>query len=427
VADEELFCRHTYLATLAKLMVWKRFSDKNGSLTDTVIISILEGRFFRDIGIENFLEEDFFSWLARNGAKEVAIKITTLLKSLLNNYWLKDISEDVLKSLYQELVDPQTSHDLGEFYTPDWLDDRMVKKLIAQNPEGSFIDPSGGSGTFLYLVIREKRKRLGNSPKTLKHICNSVVGIDIHPLAVIIAKTNYLLALGDLLTKRNGKINLPVYLANSIRLPERDVETTFWRKTPSYKIDIEKKVIHLPGKLIGEDIGRYDSGIESARDFARDNAGKSVTEAQFQSFLSAQYLNLSKDPDIVKALFYVAEILKEFIEAKRDTIQAFVLKNTYKPIFLKDKFDFVIGNPHWLAFRYAEPEYQRFLKNKITEYYHLLSGRGHLITHMELGTLFFLATAELYLKEGGIIAFVLPRNIFSADQHDGLRQGVLVR
>jgi len=42
---------------------------------------------------------------------------------------------------------------------------------------------------------------------------------------------------------------------------------------------------------------------------------------------------------------------------------------------------------------------------------------------MELGTLFLLRAADLYLKEGGMIAFVLPRSIFSSDQHDALRQG----
>ena len=43
---------------------------------------------------------------------------------------------------------------------------------------------------------------------------------------------------------------------------------------------------------------------------------------------------------------------------------------------------------------------------------------------MELGILFLLRAADLYLKEGGTVAFVLPRSIFSADQHDALRQGV---
>jgi len=45
------------------------------------------------------------------------------------------------------------------------------------------------------------------------------------------------------------------------------------------------------------------------------------------------------------------------------------------------------------------------------------------MTHMELATLFFVRSAELYLKEGGVIGFVMPRSIFVADQHHNLRAG----
>ena len=64
-----------------------------------------------------------------------------------------------------------------------------------------------------------------------------------------------------------------------------------------------------------------------------------------------------------------------------------------------------------------------FLKENITKTYRLLSQRGELITHLELGTLFLLHAADFYLKENGYIAFVLPRSIFTGDQHDSLRQG----
>jgi hypothetical protein len=114
--------------------------------------------------------------------------------------------------------------------------------------------------------------------------------------------------------------------------------------------------------------------------------------------------------------------LKHFIDADSDTIWAFVLKNIYKPLFLKRKFDFIIGNPPWIAFRFMEPAYQAFLKRQITIEYKLLTGRGELITQMEVATLFFIRAADLYLKSNGTIAFVLPKSLFSADQHDGLRQ-----
>lgn len=46
-----------------------------------------------------------------------------------------------------------------------------------------------------------------------------MVGIDLNPLAVIAARTNYLLTLGDSLQHRQREIDLPVYLADFILTP----------------------------------------------------------------------------------------------------------------------------------------------------------------------------------------------------------------
>ena len=293
----------------------------------------------------------------------------------------------------------------------------MVQKLIEQNQEASFLDPACGSGTFLYFAIKEKRERLPLTQKTLEHILNSVSGVDIHPLAVITAKTNYLLALGDLLKKRKGKVSIPVYLADTISLPERETQITLW-----VKIKLKEEEIYLSEKLL-ENPPLYDEAIEATREFAKQNAGKKAPRSNYLNFIQTHYPSLLKDTEIAEALFKVALVLKSLIETGRDTIQAFILKNIYKPLFLKGRFDFVIGNPPWLAFRYAEPDYQKILKDQIIKYYTLLAGRGELITHLELGTLFLLRTADLYLKDGGAIAFILPRSIFTAAQHSGLREG----
>jgi len=418
VGDEELFIRHTYLSMLAKLMAWRRLTGERAAPDDDQILSLLEGRFFKEQGIENFLEEDFFSWVAREDAKGAGVETARQLLSLLQNYNLRELSEDVLKSLYQELVDPATRHDLGEFYTPDWLAHRMVRRLLEDNPQGRLLDPSCGSGTFLYLAVGEKRERLEDTRETLEHILDSVVGVDIHPLAVTVAKTNYILALGDLLKKRRGKVSIPIYLADTIRLPER------WADTPmaDYEVEIDGQTIYLPQALL-ESPELYDEAIEAAKEFAVQNVGRQPSVELFTNYLRAQHPNLLEDDVPLQKLFVISQALRNLIESKRDTIWAFVLKNIYKPLFLKGNFDFVVGNPPWLSFRYAEPEYQKFLKRHITRTYNLLLGKAELITHMELGTLFFLRAADLYLRPDGAIAFVLPRSIFTADQHDAFRQG----
>ncbi len=411
VAGDELFVRHTYLATLAKLMSWVRISEITSLPDNALIVQMLEGRLFKAQGIENFIEEDFFSWLARLKDEKVGVDVVRWLFSLLQNYNLRELSEDVLKSLYQELVDPETRHDLGEFYTPDWLAHRIVHKLLDANPRGACFDPACGSGTFLYLAIREKIDRLNRSLSTLDHILDSVYGADVHPLAVIVAKTNYILALGDLLKKRKGAVTIPIYLTDTIKLPER------WSKTETadYLITINDRPIHLPEALLSN----FDPAIELAKEFAQQNRGKPISTEEFRNFLTVQGF---RDVDHIEKLFALTSVLKDFIDTDRDTIWAFVLKNIYKPLSFKNRFDFVMGNPPWISFRFMESDYQKFLKSQITQEYKLLTGRGELITQTEVATLFLMRAADLYLKSGGTIGFVLPRSLFSADQHDGLRK-----
>ncbi|MEK6690078.1 MAG: N-6 DNA methylase [Nitrospirota bacterium] len=445
VADEELFLRHSYLAVFTKLIVYMRLSENSAVPSSEIIIKILEGEFFIEQGIDNFLEEDFFSWIVREQTKETGLDISRKLINQLANYNLRELSEDILKSLYQELVDPETRHDLGEYYTPDWLAQRMVEHILKDDPSVSVLDPSCGSGTFLYMAIRFKRHALGTkklSPtsqktefyetqETLEHIINNVVGIDIHPLAVITAKTNYLLALGDLIKKRGTKrVQIPVYLADSINPPEEKMEHSLLTRVPSYHTKIAEKDVYIPDTIIN-DPSTYDSVIDTTKEFAKHFAGKGGTTLEtYENFLR-QHIPEVSDKNTIDMLFYTAIAMKELIEEEKDSIWAYIMKNMYKPLFLKERFDVIIGNPPWLSYRYVDKsEYQKFLKEMIVNTYKLLSGvsagekmkvKAELITHMELATLFYLRTADLYLKNGGMIAFIMPRSIFTADQHHTFR------
>jgi hypothetical protein len=424
VADETLFIRHTYLATFAKLMVRMRLAETKETASTTEILEILKGDFFKKQGIENFLEEDFFSWVARWYVRGVAQNISQKILNQLLCYNLRELSEDVLKSLYQELVDPETRHDLGEYYTPDWLAQRMVEKSLDGNPKYSVLDPACGSGTFLYLTIKHKRSQLGDSTKTLEHILDSTVGIDIHPLAVIIAKTTYLLGLGDVFKKRKKTVQIPIYLADSINLPEQE-HGDLKVPAPGFHMRMASKLIHVPIELIG-DPQFYDQAIEICKDFALSFARKTGGgKKTFGKYIRRRIPDVLSNGNLLRDLTRIANAMRELIEEEKDTIWAFILKNVYKPLFLKGRFDVILGNPPWLSYRYVEKgEYQNLLKNMITQKYKLLTGKVELLTHMELATLFFLRTADIYLKPNGTIGFVLPRSIFTSDQHNIFRRSL---
>jgi len=348
----------------------------------------------------------------------------------LATYNLRELSEDVLKGLYEMLVDPKDRHDLGEYYTPDWLAAKIVERCLGEKPEFSVLDPACGSGTFLYQAIRFKKDRLGQTSKTLKHIEENVVGMDIHPLAVIVAKTTYLLGLGDLLAKRGKAIRIPVYMADSVRPPEEKVRKKRQQGqgdldalSPLYGVPLDGDWAEFPEDLAvkGE---LYDHAIELCAQYAHSMETVALpSEREFANFVRRSEPSLEQNSIWLGSLYGLFKLLRHRIRDRKDTIWAFVLKNVFKPLLMKQRFDVVMGNPPWLSYHYVERgSYQEFLKQQITKHYQLLTGRPELLTHMELGTLFFLRSVDLYLHDGGKIGFVLPKSIFMADQHHGLRE-----
>jgi hypothetical protein len=422
VGDEHLFVRHTYLATLAKLIAYVRISGVETTPEESQTQAIIQGTFFEEQQIMNFLEEDFFSWVARAPVVSCTQVIASRLVNLLFTYRLRELSEDVMKELYQTLVDPKDRHDLGEYYTPDWLAARMCNALLSKSGEDAVLDPACGSGTFLYQAIQHKKRHLPATRQSLENILGNVVGIDIHPLAVIVSKMNVLLALGDLFKMRSGPVSIQVYLANSIRHPTKQPFIGNGGE-PAERVYLNEREVLIPDAVLSS-AAALDAAVRVADTFARSHRDSpSLDQQAFKDHARRLAPELAPSPASVEMLFDLAGLLHGFIRKPEDTIWAYILKNQYKPTFLTKQFDVVIGNPPWLSFRFVEKgEYQDYLKHLIVKEFGLLEGAGHLITHLELGTLFFARCATLYLKRSGKIGFVLPRSIFTADQHDRFRR-----
>jgi type I restriction-modification system DNA methylase subunit len=139
-------------------------------------------------------------------------------------------SRDLLKKLYQLLFPKTVRHDLGEYYTPDWLADLVINEVgYDGNPDIRVLDPACGSGTFLVMAINRVReyaeKHMIPKHELLPKILNNIVGFDLNPLAVMAARTNYLLALRELL-KHGGEMEKPQASEERSRVYQR-VPLTF--------------------------------------------------------------------------------------------------------------------------------------------------------------------------------------------------------
>lgn len=100
-----------------------------------------------------------------------------LLLSEMQVYHFGELSEDVIGELFEEIIDPNERHRLGQYFTNEDLVD-LILGFTVQNKDGIYADPTCGSGTFL-IRLYDRLKYL--SATKLKHneLLNRIWGIDI--------------------------------------------------------------------------------------------------------------------------------------------------------------------------------------------------------------------------------------------------------
>ena len=97
----------------------------------------------------------------------------------------------------------------------------MVREAVSKPLAVRVLDPACGSGTFLFHVIRALMRAAAEAglppAQAVREAALRVRGLDVHPVAVIIARVTWLLALGDAVREREGDLHVPVYLGDALQ------------------------------------------------------------------------------------------------------------------------------------------------------------------------------------------------------------------
>ncbi|MCF8371224.1 MAG: N-6 DNA methylase [Bacteroidales bacterium] len=414
-ASETNFLIHTYLSIFSKMLAYSVVSNDD-YIDEDEMKGIISGSIFQKYNIQNFVDNDFFHWIGNKRNSSGLKKVFRLIAQEISAYDFNQVDEDILKGVYQELIDLDTRHSLGEYYTPDWLCERVVNEFEFK-PGDKILDPACGSGSFLRAAIHRIRKT--NPSITVEQINNNIYGIDIHPLSVQIAKTTMLLALGKEITNSRKAIHLNIILANTLLAPE-GVKNLFGSE---FVMQIDKEKLWLNTQVF-EDMLLFDEALEVCEDLAEQSMHqKKENQLTFENNLQRRYINGGLTPLLIENFYKIYETLKLVKEKGRDSIWKFIVQNLYKPYFLSRKFDYVIGNPPWFTFSSIKNEEYQDLLNKLAETYNIKPLRVANFPHLEIAAIFLAYCSSYFLNEGGKIAFVLPRSFFSADHHDNTRSG----
>ncbi len=406
--DVNLFVKHTYLTMVSRAIVTVTRFPKAQRGTP-LYRGLIDGEFFRTHNIQNLAEPDFFSWALATKAEPAFVGFLANVFRRLEEFDWSKLDEDLLKMLYQELVDPADRSELGEFYTPDWLASLALDEIGYKG--GTLLDPACGSGTFLFCAIRRLREQGLKGDKLVMHSLDSVVGIDVHPVAVLMAKANILLALAKELVHYSAEVNLRVYMADTLMTEEN-------KRKGYLGVNVgPKEEFHIP--LESLERGReLDKLVDSMLRFAKRGAASKEAEKRATKAFENRHEDFSNGE-----LFFWKhnfQLMVQLVREERDSIWAFILKNAYRPAYLRrQKVDVIAANPPWLSLRDISDQAYKDKIKELTFQYGLLGKKEvKLFTQMDTSTVFFVHAEREFLKEKGTMAFVMPKSvILPAKQH----------
>jgi len=439
---ELLFAVHTYYALFMKLLaaeivaffhklptpLQKMMQATTSNRLKREMDDLEAGSIFRHLNITNFLEGDLFAWYTTVWSQPIENLVRDMV-TRLDNYNPGTLSEDpagsrdLLKKLYQQLFPKSVRHDLGEYYTPDWLAEHVLNELdYVGDPDKRLLDPACGSGTFLVMAINrirhwydKNRERCRFDEGDLcRQILANVIGFDLNPLAVMAARTNYLIAIRDLIGQVD-KVEIPVYLCDSVMTPSEYGGLFAGKLGKARELKTAPTTFIIPTEIASnrEDVAKYAEQLE----FCVRNG---YSEEEFLQRCRDEGLAISEHS-------LHTELYRELVKldkANKNGVWARIIKNAFAPLFI-GKVDYVAGNPPWVNWRNLPSEY-RVGMIPIWENYGLFSQKGlqaRLGGGMDdISVLMTYVSANAYLRNGGKLGFVVTQTLFqSAGGGQGFR------
>jgi len=440
--EDSLFIDHTLLVVTAKVIGHAVLGIRldEPSLTAGVLMS---GDLFTQAKITGVVEPDFFDWLTE--VPEGAQFVMKLARRLSRFDW-RAVEHDVLKHLYESIIPQATRYQLGEYYTPDWLASAIITECVSDPLRQRVLDASCGSGTFLFHAIQSYLAAAESTKKTtadaISGLVAHVLGIDVHPVAVTLARITYLLAIGSERLQRRPAFTVPVFLGDSLRWGQEVDLLTYDYKGLSVSTHLEPNSfvtgpagptevgfadqLNFPDQVVA-DTGRFDGLVARLAHLATSRERWSDPPSLADTF---EMFSIREEDQAV--LTQTFRNMCHLHDDEQDHIWGYYVRNVARPAWLSrpaNRVDVLIGNPPWLVYR-SMTKQQQVSFRKMSVERGLWTG-GTAAASQELAALFVGRCIELYLKSGGRFGYVMPWSILprpgqqSKGRHSGFRSGRL--
>ena len=412
---DDLFVRHTYLSMVVGMVVQASFGIDIYDLAANDPEDLLKGRRFQnDTGLQGVVESDFFAWPSE---VEGGIPLLTALANRIARFDWTNAPPDIAAILYETVIPPDERRRLGEYYTPDWLSRAMVRELVTDPLEQRVLDPACGSGTFIVEAVNhfmEHAEREGLAGEELfDRLHDAVTGIDVHPVAVHLARAAWTLASRHAIQgSTKTSVSVPIYLGDSLQLRFRTGDMFAEHEVRIEVEDEENTALVFPVSL-----------VERAADFNSLMSDVAAYIEQGDDPMLALDENGITDPAERGTLEETIRTMRRLHSEGRNHIWAYYTRNLVRPVALsRSKVDVVIGNPPWLIYRNTFSTLRTELEQQSKNLYGIWEG-GKYAAVQDISSLFYARCADLYLKDDGVIGMVMPYSALLTGQHSKWRTG----
>ena len=331
--------------------------------------------------------------------------------------------QDILQEVYMELIPTDMRHLMGEYFSPDWIVEHTLDMVgYCGDIEKTIIDPCSGSGPFLTQAIKRiiaKKDGVLTRDDIFK-IANNVVGFDINPISVVAAKANYILTVFSAFFDNcdetfDEPINIPVFIADSILSPVVYTEEN-------------DKTLTLTTSVGSLELPKFESFIKGNEFLTKLSVAihEKPNYEIFKNTVISKGLVKIEDEPVVKKLF---ERLYVLHRAGKDSFWPIILRNSFAPTMIGSKFDYVVGNPPWIAWKSMSRSYREGTL-AIWQSYGIFEKNAYdkKTTHDDFGMAVTYVAVDQYLKENGSMVFLLPASFLKSTKGgEGFRKLSIVR
>ncbi len=383
------------------------------------------GDFYRQMGVLNMVDGDFFSWYVGEEWNTSIPKSLRHIFARLSSYERLPISslyrqQDLFRDLYENSIPKAIRHSFGEYYTPYWLAESVIETTIGQDKrEFSILDPTCGSGTFVLAAISKVLTSLPSDATDrdrLDAVLSRVKGIDLNPLAVLGSRINYFMNISAFFD-RNHDIELPIYLGDASYVPERVIEDGTLCVSYDFFTDVNEGEdfisMCLPESLIRDATFPFIVDELENLILAKDRK-RAVALLERRS--NPDDLN-----DMVRQHFvHLVNVLVDLEDRELNSIWLRIFGNYLKTAVI-GPFDYVVGNPPWVDWKVLPEKYRDKLKGRLAS--SGLFSRDVNVGGVDLNICALIANraAEHFLADTGTLSMLMPKSVMFNKSYEGFR------